>query len=99
MELSVLGVSGVSRKRRPDLARYALMAGDRDDVGVADVVRAKQIDIAPARDRDRIAILLGSEASELALSATPSNIARRARMSRKERGVGEEVRDAVRGKR
>src|SRR5207245_6840940 len=46
MELPVLRVPGISGERRPDLARYAVVARDRDHLRVDHDVRTQEVDIA-----------------------------------------------------
>src|SRR5436309_10943895 len=101
MELAVLRIARIAGERRPDLAGHAVVSCDRDDVGIANVVRTQEIDIARRRrrGRDLDALFMRCPSSKLALTATPGDIAGRARMSRQKRGVREEMGDAVRGER
>jgi hypothetical protein len=77
------------------------MPRDRDHIGLAHVIRTKQIDVTRRRRRGRHldAVFVWCPPAELALTTTARNIARRSRVPGEERGVGEEVRDAVRRKR
>src|SRR5207253_5692912 len=97
MELAVLRISGITGEGRPDLTRHALVPRDRDDIGIADVVRTKQIDVARCcgRGHDLCPFLMRRPSTELALTATARAVTGGARMSRQGRGGRGEGRAGV----
>src|SRR5438445_7246039 len=100
MELPVVRIAGISRERRPDLARYTVVPRDRDHVRVPHVVRTQEIDVARCDGRGGVhGLLVRRPPTELALPAAAGHITRGTRVPRLKRGISEEVRDAVRSKR
>src|SRR5205814_6832480 len=96
VELAVFGIARITGDRGPNLTRHAIVPRDRDDVGIAHVIGTQKVDVARRHRRGHglLALLLWREAPELALPASPRDVARGTCVSGEKRGVGEEVRDA-----